>query len=194
MSGRVPVAAPHGLTFVTGSDDKVREAEAVLGFPIARAAIDLPELQGLDVVPVAGEKARVAWEKLHARPVMIDDTGLVFHAWGALPGALVKWFIGSVGTEGLCRMLRDFPDRTASATTVIAVCDGELRTFTGTVRGRIADKPAGTRGFGWDSIFIPDGADRTFAEMDPDEKVRYSMRTRALRAMREAYRVSEAQK
>jgi non-canonical purine NTP pyrophosphatase (RdgB/HAM1 family) len=186
------VTAPlslHGLTFVTASDDKIREAEAMLGVPLSRASLDLPEVQGTDVMVVAGEKARLAWEALERRPAMVDDTGLAFHAWSGLPGALVKWFVKSVGVEGLCRMLRDFPDRSASATTVVAVCDGEVHTFLGTVRGKIAEQPRGEYGFGWDSIFIPDGSDRTFAEMLPAEKTRYSMRALALGSMVKAMRI-----
>ena len=58
--------------------------------------------------------------------------------------------------------------------------------FSGEVRGQIARAPRGDRGFGWDTIFIPDGETRTFAEMTPEEKDRLSMRRKAFRDFAES--------
>jgi XTP/dITP diphosphohydrolase len=49
--------------------------------------------------------------------------------------------------------------------------------FEGKVKGQIADKPRGASGFGWNPIFIPDGSDKTYAEMDDEETERFSLRT-----------------
>lgn len=176
------------LVFVTGSEHKRAEAERILGGSVERADLDLPEVQHVDVDQVVGAKALAAWEAMGRRPVMVEDTGLSFDAWSGLPGALVKWFVQTVGVDGLCRMLAGFPDRSATATTVVAVHDGTPRVFRGSVRGRIAEAPRGSGGFGWDSIFIPEGSARTFAEMEPSEKDRYSMRRLALDAMADARR------
>jgi non-canonical purine NTP pyrophosphatase (RdgB/HAM1 family) len=170
------------LTFVTGSAAKHAEAERILGAPLRRVALDLPETQEIRVAAVVEAKALAAWEALGRTPVLVEDTGLAFDAWDGLPGALVKWFVGSVGVDGICRMLDGFASRAATATTVVAVYDGTLRTFEGSVRGHVAPRPAGSGGFGWDSIFIPDGAERTYAEMDAAEKDRHSMRPLAFAA------------
>lgn len=173
-----------GLVFVTGSDRKREEVERLLNRALERADIDLPEVQHVGLDHVAAAKALAAWEALgRQRAVIVEDTGLSFEAWSGLPGALVKWFVQTVGVEGLCRMLADFPDRRATATTVVAVYDGTLRTFRGSIPGSIAESPRGENGFGWDSIFIPGGSERTFAEMEPSEKDRFSMRRIAFAAM-----------
>lgn len=177
------VALLPSLVFVTGSKAKWAEAERILAAPLDRVDLDLPEVQHTDVEEVVGAKAAAAWQALGRRPVLVEDTGLALHAWGGLPGALVKWFMKTVGADGLCRMLADFPDRSATATTIVAVHDGKLRVFCGAVRGQIAQEPRGSHGFGWDSVFIPDGSTYTFAEMGPEEKDRFSMRRLALEAM-----------
>ena len=116
---------------------------------------------------------------------MIEDTGLYIEAWNGLPGALVKWFLSSVGTSGICRMMEGFPDRRARARTIVATYDGRVRPliFVGEVEGQIAFAPTGEAGFGWDKVFIPVGETKTFGEMTPEEKDRYSMRRQALEKM-----------
>ena len=72
-------------------------------------------------------------------------------------------------------------NRRASVSTCIAYADdNEVRTFVGTIRGQLAWESRGDNGFGYDPIFIPDGQDRTYAEMTSDEKNSHSMRSEAL--------------
>ena len=76
-------------------------------------------------------------------------------------------------------MLEGFPDRGARAETLVAAFDGELNIFQGEMRGVIASAPRGNNGFGWDSIFIPLGQERTLGEMTAVEKDIVSMRRTA---------------
>lgn len=173
------------LKFVTGNPNKFREAQEILGIEMERQ--DLPhlhEIQTHDVQVLVEHKAEEAWEALQV-PVLVEDSGLVFEAWNGLPGALVKWFELSVGCEGMLKMLEAFPDRRARAVCMAAVHDGrEIIVGKGEVTGTIADRLRGQNGFGWDVIFIPDGHDRTFAEMTADEKNAISHRRRAFEALR----------
>lgn len=171
--------------FVSQSNHKAREVERLLGSAVRHRNLDLDEIQAVSVDDVVRHKVRQAFTELGV-PVMIEDTGLHVDAWNGLPGALIKWFIETVGAAGICTMLNLFPDRSALAVTVIATYDGEghPRVFRGEVRGHIAPAPAGQGGFGWDAIFIPLGSTKTFGEMSPLEKDEYSMRRHALRAMR----------
>jgi non-canonical purine NTP pyrophosphatase (RdgB/HAM1 family) len=171
-----------GWTLITGSAGKAREVAEILGGELAHRPLDLPEVQAVRLEDVVGAKAEAAYARLGA-PVIVEDTGLFFAAWNGLPGALVKWFVDTVGVEGICRMLSAFPDRQAVARTVVAAHDGRLRTYAGEVSGRVADVPAGSGGFGWDAVFIPDGQARTFAEMTEREKLGFSMRRIAFEAM-----------
>ena len=176
----------HEWVFVTQSDAKLREAERILQVTLERRSLDLPEIQAIEVRTVVAEKARYAYEQL-GRPVMVEDTGLAFKAWMGLPGALVRWFVDRVGVEGISRMMESFPERGAVAETVVATYDGQLHTYVGVQPGRIVDRPRGAEGFGWDALFVPDGAHHTFAEMAPEEKDRYSMRRMALERMLESF-------
>jgi XTP/dITP diphosphohydrolase len=162
----------------------VTEAQR-LGFRLERLNLDLSEPQALDAEDVAREKVRMAWERLR-RPVLVEDSGLEILAWGGFPGALVKWLEKSAGLETIVRMLEPFPDRRARAVCVIACFDGEqVLTARGATEGAIASAPRGTGGFGWDPIFVPQGSEKTFAELPPAEKDAVSHRGRAWAAMAE---------
>jgi XTP/dITP diphosphohydrolase len=175
--------------FVTSNPDKAREAAEILGVELHSIALDLPELQSLDPAQVAVAKAAAAREALDNpnSPILVEDSGLVFEAWNGLPGALTKWFLGSVGNEGLLRMLAAETDRSARAVCAVAVAtaDGTVCAFTGVVEGEIPLEPRGKGGFGWDPIFVPKGSSLTYAELGP-RKQKDSHRARALRAARGA--------
>ena len=177
--------------FVTSNPNKAREAGEILGVELRSIALDLPELQDLDVAQVAAVKAAAAREALGApdSPILVEDSGLVVEAWNGLPGALTKWFLASVGNEGILRMLQGEEDRSARAACALAIvfADASTRVFLGEVGGTIPPEPRGSGGFGWDPIFVPEGYSETYAELGP-RKHEDSHRARALRAAREALR------
>jgi len=172
------------LVFVTSSENKVREATAILGMSLERVALDLVEPQGLDVVAVARDKARLAYAEL-ARPVLVEDTSLELAALGGFPGPLVRWLLEAAGPAAIARMLDGFTDRSASARCVALATDGAREWIgVGEVRGTIAPAPRGRGGFGWDVVFVPEwGGGRTYAEMAAEEKNARSHRALALRAL-----------
>ncbi len=174
--------------FVTSNPNKAREAAEILGVELRSIDLDLPELQALDVAEVAAAKAATAREALGAPDslILVEDSGLVAEAWNGLPGALTKWFLQSVGNEGLLRMISAESNRSARAVCAIAVAtaDGSVRAFVGEVEGSIAPEPRGFGGFGWDPIFIPAGHSETYAELGARRKNEDSHRARALKAAR----------
>lgn len=173
------------LLFVTSNVGKVREVEAILGTPVEQLALDVPEIQSLDVEEVVRQKALTAFARAR-RPVLVEDTGLHVDALHGLPGALVRWFLVTIGPAGICALIPPGAERGARARTAVALCDGEtVEVMTGETRGVIVESPVGHGGFGWDPIFRPTGASRTFAEMDQAEKNQYSMRRLALERLRE---------
>jgi XTP/dITP diphosphohydrolase len=173
--------------FVTSNPNKVREAAEILGVELRNVALDLPEIQALDIAEVAAAKAVAAREALGAPDslVIVEDSGIVVEAWNGLPGAFTKWFLQRVGNEGLLRMLSTYSDRSARAVCAVAVAtdDGSVRVFVGEVRGSIAPEPRGSDGFGWDPIFVPAGHTETYAELGT-RKHEDSHRARALKAAR----------
>ena len=175
---------PNTLFFVSSNEEKYREirgALAVCEIAVERITLDLPEIQSLDPVTVSGYKARKAYEHLKRGMVLVEDTGLAISAWNGYPGALIKWVLGAIGEAGLCRQLDAWQDRRATATVALCLFDGrDIVTFTGQSEGVITSEPRGDHGFGWDSIFQPDGYSITYGEMPREEKMGISMRARAL--------------
>lgn len=164
------------LLIATSNKNKVEQIQATLEHPLRQIDIDLPEIQAIAVQEVIEEKAREAYRQV-GQAVLVEDTGLYVDAWNGLPGALVRWFLQSVGTEGICQMLAKFNDRSARAETCIGFYDGEVfHSFSGSVEGSIARWPRGEHGFGWDPLFIPAGSEKTFAEIPPAEKIEIDMR------------------
>jgi len=179
---RIPVVVGLPLVFVTSRAEKAKEAER-LGFTVERLDLDLPEPQALDPSRIVEEKAKTAYAML-SRPVLVEDSGLSIDAWGGFPGALVKWLERSAGVAAIPRMLDRFEDRSATAACAIAYTDGgDVVSARGETRGAIAPAPRGSNGFGWDTIFVPEGDTRTFAEMSGAEKDRVSHRRRAWEAL-----------
>ena len=168
------------LFMVTGNENKLREARQILGIEMRQAeVVDLHEIQTIDVEMAAEKKAEEAYMVIK-KPLIVEDSGLIFKSWNGMPGALVKWFEESVGNEGLLKMLENFEDRSAVAQCFIGFHNGkEVKIAKGEVSGRIADRIRGDNGFGWDQIFIPDGSDLSYAEMTPEEKNTISHRRKA---------------
>lgn len=176
------------LHFVSSNENKFREIRGALEtcpVVVERVALDLPEIQSLDPAEVAAYKARRAWEHLGSGWVLVEDTGLAIRAWAGFPGALIKWALATLGEAGLCRQLHDWPDRHATATVVLCLFDGQhMHTFSGQTEGTITHTPRGEFGFGWDSIFQPDGYEITYGEMPRDAKMQISMRGQAVDRLR----------
>jgi XTP/dITP diphosphohydrolase len=202
------------FVFVTQSEGKLAEAKRIFGErlryrlipqpgsvqgseslegpneadPVVERIRQIREIQSVELRPVVEDKALKTYEIMR-EPVMVEDTGLFIEAWGGFPGALVKWLVESVGGSGICRMMKEFPDRNARAETAAATYDGHTGplTFFGTVHGQIALVPSGYYAFGWGDIFVPDGTAKTYGEMPAHEKDRYSMRRRAFEAVASYY-------
>jgi XTP/dITP diphosphohydrolase len=173
------------IALITGNIGKAREYADLLGLDITAVKEELTEVQALDVADVVTRKAEEAYAKISA-PVLVDDTGLTLHAWNGLPGALVKWFLDTVGTHGILQMATGVHDRAASVTTALGYADATgVRVYAGTIHGQLSTTERGDGGFGYDSIFIPDGSAQTFAEMTPQQKNATSHRRRAVDALRE---------
>jgi len=172
------------ILFVTGNLGKVRELQEILKADVRQLALRLPEVQAINIDDVIKLKAEEAYKQA-GKAVLVEDTGLAFDAWKGLPGALIKWFMDTVGSIGICRMLDSEKNRTATAKCTFDLFDGtNHHLFTGEVIGSVPIQPKGEFGFGWDDIFIPVGYQLTFAEMAADEKNNISMRKIAIEKLR----------
>lgn len=186
------------LVLATLNQGKIEEFSELLagcGVRVSGAAqfgLRLPEETESTFKGNAGLKARFAARET-GLPALSDDSGLEIEALDGKPGVrTAEW----AETDGK----RDFPAAMAKVHRLIeasgelepwaarfraAICiawpDGEEAVFTGAVLGRVVWPMRGTSGFGYDPMFAPEGEQRTFAEMPPDEKNRLSHRSRAVR-------------
>lgn len=170
--------------FATGNPHKFQEVKDILGFDLEQVPLNLLEPQEIDVAKIIELKARDAYIRT-GKVLLVEDTGLEILAWNGLPGGLIKWFLESVGPDGLLRMMSSDTDRRAIAKTAVAYYDGQnVHTFIGQIAGTIATQLSGQSGFGWDSLFIPEGHTQSFAEMGSQVKNSLSMRKHALEQLK----------
>ena len=165
------------VTFITGNQSKADFLAKYLDFPVEHRKIDLDEIQSLELSQIAEHKARQAYDAIGS-PVLVEDVGLVFEGLGNLPGPFIKWFEIELGLQKICKLVDSLPTQRATAKICYVYFDGrKIEIFNGEISGVIPEQPRGERGFGFDSIFIPNGSSKTLAEMDEIEISKYSLRT-----------------
>lgn len=168
------------LTFITGNAGKAEQLSRYLQFQVMHQKLDIPEIQSLDLEEVATEKAKTAYQLL-GTPVLVEDTALTFAALNGLPGPLVKWFLETIGNDGMANLLSNHKNRAALAETCFVLCDETgVHLFKAAVEGTIATTPRAVAAFGWDPIFIPKGSEYTWAEMDRETQAKFSLRRKAV--------------
>jgi XTP/dITP diphosphohydrolase len=190
------MSAHTELLLATNNAGKVRElSELLSNFPLRLRLLN--EFPGVDEAEETGqtfaENATIKALHYSARTGLLtlsDDSGLSVDALGGAPGVYSARYAGRAANyaERMSKLLGELDatgdtERRARFVCVIAVADpsaGTLHTFEGECRGRLAQAPRGTGGFGYDPLFIPDGHDRTFGELPADIKRSLSHRARAL--------------
>ena len=178
----------ESLTFITSNKNKANQVARYLSFPVTHVALELSEVQSLDLREIVSHKVREAYVHIE-KPVLVEDVSLTFDAMGGLPGPFIKWFMKELGSDKICAMMNAFPDRSAVARIVYGLFDGEhVEFFDGEIEGSIAPSPKGFHGFGYDSIFIPEGYNETRGEMDEKEFALTSPRKMALDKLEEYLR------
>lgn len=189
------------LVIATHNAGKLKEISALLaphGLEcVSAGALGLPEPAetGTTFVENALIKARAAAEK-SGLPTLADDSGLSVAALDGRPGVYTadwaerQWFEGEPGrdwymamgkVEGMLQAQGPETPREAWFSCVLALAwpDGEQAVYEGRADGTLTWPPRGIRGFGYDPVFVPQGHDLTFGELDPDEKHRISHRADA---------------
>jgi len=182
------------IAFVTGNAMKQREINTILSSHGDTSAgsgesfvnlrildVDLPEIQEINTEAVAKNKA-IQGAQLAGGACVVEDTSLEFHALGGMPGPFIKWFQDKLGSDGLYKILIGYEDKSATAVCTLAFCPyphADPIVFTGRCTGKIV-APVEGRGFGWDTIFVPDGETEPFSCMSTEQKCLISHRSRAV--------------
>lgn len=189
---------PGRLVIASHNQGKVREIRELLGpygiEPVSAAQLDLPEPDetGTTFVANAELKALQAAD-LSGLPALADDSGLCVEALSNEPGIFSARWAGesrdfAVAMQRVEDNLSRLPPETGRdahfvCAFALAWPDGHVEWFEGRVDGVLVWPPRGTRGFGYDPMFVPNGHDRTFGEMDPAEKHAISHRADAFRQL-----------
>jgi XTP/dITP diphosphohydrolase len=183
------------LVLATRNPHKLREFGRLLepaGIAVVRlpSNVELPPEDGSTFADNALRKARAA-ASATARPAIADDSGIEAQALGGAPGVRSARYAGTDASdqENLHKLLREAPPGSAlTYVCALAYVDPGAQTeqiFSGCCEGRLARRPRGAGGFGYDPAFLPDeaGDGRTMAELGDPEKDAISHRGRAARAL-----------
>lgn len=180
------------IVFATNNAHKLGELRQMLAGRYE--VLSLSDIGCHDDIPETGDTfeenalQKASWVKSrYGYDCFADDSGLEVDALGGAPGVHSARYAGSHGDDEannakLLAELADKADKRARFRCAIALVRGndEPRFFTGSVEGTITHQPAGAAGFGYDPLFVPLGADRTFAQFTADEKNAISHRGKAV--------------
>lgn len=182
------------LVFASSNENKVREIRKLL--PENIEVRSLNDLHFTEDIPETADtfsgnaslKARFIYERFGLN-CFADDSGLEIEALNNEPGVYSARYAGEPKNDLnnlnlVLRNMQGISNRKACFKTVISlILEGEEHFFEGMVSGNLCETPRGKEGFGYDPIFIPENASKTFAEMDLEEKNQYSHRARAIAKM-----------
>jgi XTP/dITP diphosphohydrolase len=151
------------------------------GYELEHIKTTYPEIQAdtLEETIIPG----LTWlMERYKRPIMIDDSGLFIDALKGFPGVYSSFVFRTVGCDGILRLMEGVRDRSARFECCIGflVPGQEPHISKGVAKGSISEKKAGTGGFGYDPVFVPEGYAKTYAQIDIPEKNRISHRGRAI--------------
>ena len=182
------------LIFATHNKNKLKEVQSLV--PPSIQVISLDDLNMTTEIPETGHtlednaliKARTIFQ-LYKKPVIADDSGLDVEALNGAPGVRSARYAGEPSNaeknmDLVLHQLQTTTNREAHFKTIIAYidADGKEQLFEGNVDGTIIEEKRGDKGFGYDPIFVPEGYEKTFAEMSAEEKNSMSHRAMALKA------------
>ncbi|HEX8279593.1 MAG TPA: RdgB/HAM1 family non-canonical purine NTP pyrophosphatase [Segetibacter sp.] len=178
------------IIFATNNSNKVEEIKSVIGnlFEVvslkdAGIRIDIPEPHAT-LEENATEKSRTIYN-ITGENCFSEDTGLEVQALNGEPGVKSARYAGEgkSADENIRKLLKNLSgkqNRKARFRTVISlILQGDEYKFEGICDGEIIEAPKGNMGFGYDSVFVPAGCSKTFAEMPLEEKNRFSHRKKA---------------
>ncbi|MEW6222088.1 MAG: XTP/dITP diphosphatase [Candidatus Hadarchaeota archaeon] len=172
------------LTFVTSNPHKFKEVQEIAareGVEVKRSPTPYIEIQSDSLEEIVQVGAQQASALLMA-PCFVEDAGLFVDALKGFPGPYSKYVFLTIGNQGLLKLLGGVPDRGAEFRSAVGYCKpgGKTVVFSGKIRGTITTSPTGSKGFGFDPIFSPEGEKLTFGEMSTAEKNRFSHRARSV--------------
>jgi XTP/dITP diphosphohydrolase len=188
FSGGPLVIATHNRGKLTEMQDLLRPC-GVKAVSAGELKLPEPDETGATFEENAELKARAA-SVASGLPALADDSGLVVPALDGAPGIYSARWAGAAKDFGpaMARVEKELQGKTDHRAYFVAVLtlawpDSHVESFRGEVHGRVVFPPRGTRGFGYDPIFLPAGKAETFGELDPAARMAVSHRTVAFRKL-----------
>jgi XTP/dITP diphosphohydrolase len=171
------------IYFVTSNRHKYEEIKKIIGYNMEMVSIPYPEIQADSLEKVAKYGVEYLKDKIEGN-FFIEDSGLFIKALNGFPGVFSSYVFKTIGNEGIIKLMKGMEDREAEFISVIAYYDGKTHIFKGICRGKIAKEIRGNKGFGYDPIFIAEGSNKTFGEMEMEEKNKYSHRGKSTKMLK----------
>ena len=180
--------------FITSNKGKFLEAKTKfsdLNIDIVQKDLGYPELQADNLEDIAHFGAEYLQKKFN-HTFILEDAGLFIDELDGFPGVYSAYVFYRIGCSGILKLLEKFDNSKRKATfrSVYAYSEPDKKPilFLGECRGTISKKVIGEHGFGYDPIFIPDGETRTFAQMETEEKNRFSHRGKSLEKLKDYFK------
>ena len=179
------------LIFATNNQHKVDEMRSVLKdrfniFSLKEAGLDIDIPEPHETLEANASEKSGTIHKLTGKDCFSEDTGLEVDELNGEPGVKSARYAGDGrrfddNIDKLLFNLKDISNRKAQFRTVLSlILENEEYLFEGICRGSITTTRSGVKGFGYDPVFIPDGSEKTFAEMNMEEKNKFSHRKKAM--------------
>ncbi len=181
------------LKFITGNDNKFKEIQSMLApIEIEQFNLDLAEIQSLDAHEIIRHKLTEAM-KQEQDEFIVEDTSVYLECLNnQLPGPFIKWFLESLQPQGIFELAKSMGNTKAYAVTLLGHASGDnVEFFEGRNDGEVV-APIGDKDFGWGPIFKPDGSDKTYGQMEREEKYSVSMRAIAAGKLKDFLRNNHA--
>ena len=175
------------LQIITSNNGKIKEFKEIFGdskyLPVQNN-IDYPEIQALSLEEVVDFGLSWLREKIES-PFVIDDSGVFIDNFDGFPGVYTRYVYDTIGLAGVLRQMEGVDNRACTFRCVLGLLteSGEKQKFVGECSGNLINELRGDGGFGYDPIFIPEGFDKTFAELASEEKNSISHRGKAMREL-----------
>ncbi len=181
----------HTIIFATNNEHKIKEIQSLVGsdftiITLEQAGIDIDIPEPHDTLQENAYEKAITIENITKQNCFSEDTGLEIEALNGEPGVKSARYAGGdrnfqANIDKVLEKLNGITNRKAQFRTVICLLwNKEVFYFEGICKGRIAETMHGGEGFGYDPIFIPEGASKSFAEMTMEEKNKFSHRQKAV--------------
>ena len=181
----------HTIIFATNNEHKIKEIQSLVGndftiITLQEAGIDIDIPEPHDTLQENAYEKAITIENITKQNCFSEDTGLEIEALNGEPGVKSARYADGdrnfqANIDKVLEKLNGITNRKAQFRTVICLLwNKEVFYFKGICKGNIAETMHGGEGFGYDPIFIPEGATKSFAEMTMEEKNKFSHRQKAV--------------